>query len=293
MAKLADALDSGSSARKGVEVQILSRAPFSRRFPLGGGADWLHNFPMFRCSLILVVTLLISFLTSPIPAWSADKSHGIDVKPPEDMKAVSAATQAHQSTNKWWKDSEMQKGIQLHDKGVLGDEKAVTDAFAIFEKKFKDEPDNALAEAYMGSAFTLKSRDAFPGPDKWNFLQSGIKHLDEGVRKAPTDVYVRLVRAMNYWHLPFIFGKKGQSLEDFKELLTQIEAKPDQYAPDLKQAVYYYGGLALKDDGKKDEAGKMWIKGLEQNVESPFKEKIVLEIKRINVPILPDRGSKK
>ena len=49
----------------------------------------------------------------------------------------------------------------------------------------EDQPTNFLLQAYLGSVYTLDSRDAWPGPGKLTYLKNGGKWLDGAVAEAP------------------------------------------------------------------------------------------------------------
>ena len=95
------------------------------------------------------------------------------------------------------------KSVQArHDKAVAGDKKETQALTTDLEKWTKEQPNNHLLQAYLGSVYTLDCRDAWPGPGKITYLQNGGKELDAAVLAAPNNPAVRFIRAIDYFELP-------------------------------------------------------------------------------------------
>lgn len=148
----------------------------------------------------------------------------------------------------------------LHDKGAKGDAAAVLECIRTLEQVLENEPGNQLARVYLGSAYTLRSRDLWIGPQKLETLQRGGALMDEAVAAAPEDPRVRLIRAVNSLRLPRIFNRRKLALEDFEKLVAELDCA--QLEPLEKQAVYYFSGLAFRGDGQKQRALELWNKAL-------------------------------
>lgn len=173
--------------------------------------------------------------------------------------------------------------VQRHELGVKGDKKVVLDLIADLEKQTKVEPVNQLLVAYLGSAYTLRSRDLFPGPSKLKFLKLGLQTMDQAVEAAPADVAVRFIRAINNYQLPAFIGRRDNARQDFQTLLQAIE-KPEIKAglhPDTLQAIYYYAGLASKQLDDLAKARLAWAEGLKISPESTLGLKIAKELNRL------------
>src|SRR4051812_22062684 len=81
-----------------------------------------------------------------------------------------------------------QKEIQeLYQRGLRGDANAVNQCIAKLEGVSQREPSNQLARVYLGSAYTLRSRDLAIGPKKLGALKRGLAVMDEAVAAAPND----------------------------------------------------------------------------------------------------------
>jgi tetratricopeptide (TPR) repeat protein len=178
----------------------------------------------------------------------------------------------------------IQQVEERHRKAVAGDTEETKKLTADLEKWTKEQPDNHLLQAYLGSTYTLDSRDAWPGPGKLTFLINGGKLLDAAVTADPLNPAVRFVRAIDYFELPAIFGKRQTARDDFQILLHQIDGKAKAiYALNAEtiQAIYYYAGQALQQEGKNPEARDAWQRGLKVNPASDLGVKIGAELAKL------------
>src|SRR5476651_2384702 len=158
------------------------------------------------------------------------------------------------------------KQIQARqEKAVAGDTSETKALTTDLEKWTKEQPDNHLLQAYLGSVYTLDSRDAWPGPGKLTYLRNGGKELDAAVAAAPDNPAVRFVRAIDYFELPAIFGKRQTARDDFQLLVKQVEGvekTPYVLNTETQQAIYYYAGLSFQQLSQPEQAKATWEKGL-------------------------------
>ncbi len=122
---------------------------------------------------------------------------------------------------------------QLYRRGLAGDAAAVNECIARLEAVLQKEPANQLARVYLGSAYTLRSRDLGFGPQKLSALRHGLALMDEAVAAAPADGKILLARALTTEALPGFFGRGAQSRRDFA-WLAEHAAKLD---PDDRRTV--------------------------------------------------------
>jgi tetratricopeptide (TPR) repeat protein len=169
----------------------------------------------------------------------------------------------------------------LHEKSEKGDKQATRELVERLEGLHKEKPTNSLIQAYLGSAYTLASRDAFPGPKKMEHLKVGLKTMDKAVESDPENIPTRFIRAVNNYNLPTFINRRDNAREDFEILLSQIKKKPDQLNPLTNQAIYYYAGLSFKQLSRKDEARSAWEDGLRLDQQSDIGLKIADEFKKI------------
>ena len=170
------------------------------------------------------------------------------------------------------------------EKAVKGDEQETKALTADLEKWTKEQPDNHLLQAYLGSVYTLDSRDAWPGPGKLTFLRNGGALMDAAVAAAPDNPAVRLVRAIDYFELPAIFGKRQTARLDFELLMKQIEGvEKSPYTLDVatQQAIYYYAGMSFYQLSDYDQAKDAWGRGLKLDPASELGGKITVELGKV------------
>lgn len=154
-----------------------------------------------------------------------------------------------------------------HDRGVGGDAEAVLRAIELLQKRLETEPDDQLARVYLGSAYTLRSRDMRMGPGRLEALRTGGRLMDEAVAAAPDDARVRLVRAVNHINLPAIFNRRQSAREDFVYLLGRVGGDECDLNEAERQAVYYFAGLSFRQMGQREQAREAWEQGLTLNAE--------------------------
>jgi hypothetical protein len=151
-----------------------------------------------------------------------------------------------------------------HEKAVNGDTKETKALTADLEKWTQEQPMNFLLQAYLGSVYTLDSRDAWPGPGKLTYLRKGGQWLDAAVASAPDNPAVRFVRAIDYFELPAIFGKRQTARDDFQILLKQIDGEtksPYVLDTQTQQAIYLYAGKSFYQLSQYPQAKDAWVRG--------------------------------
>jgi hypothetical protein len=151
-----------------------------------------------------------------------------------------------------------------HDKAVKGDKKEAKALTADLEKWVEEQPNNFLLQAYLGSIYTVDSRDAWIGPSKLTFLRKGGQWLDGAVNSAPDNPAVRFVRAIDYYELPSIFGKAQVARDDFATLLKQIDGEvksPYALNTETQQAIYFYAGKCSYQLSQYPQAKDAWVRG--------------------------------
>ena len=92
--------------------------------------------------------------------------------------------------------------------GLAGNAQAVIDCIATLEQMTGHAPDDQLGRVYLGSAYTLRSRDLGFGKAKLDALRKGIALMDEAAAAAPGDASVQLTRAVTNEALPAFLGRR-------------------------------------------------------------------------------------
>lgn len=198
--------------------------------------------------------------------------------------APTASTSTNAGSIDPFSDPLIKQIVVRHEKAVNGDAQETKALTADLEKWTREQPNNHLLQAYLGSVYTLDSRDAWPGPGKLTYLRNGGKLLDSAVEADPENPAVRFVRAVDYYELPFFFGKGKDAYDDFQVLLKQIDGRiktPYVLDAETKQGICYFAGLSLKKYGQVSDAKAVWIKGLALAPDSALAPKIKTELQKM------------
>ena len=169
---------------------------------------------------------------------------------------------------------------ELYRRGLLGDKAAVEQCIAKLEEVLRAQPKNELARVYLGSAYTLRSRDLGFGPKKLQTLRDGLRVMDEAVANAPDDPKVRLARALTTQALPGIFGRAAESRSDFLKLAGIAKAAPAKFTDADLQIVFYNAGLAAKANGNATRAQELWREALRHGSDAALKDKIEAQLSK-------------
>lgn len=151
-----------------------------------------------------------------------------------------------------------QEITELYRRGLTGDKAAVEQCIEKLETVLKNQPDNQLARVYLGSAYTLRSRDLGFGPKKLEALRRGLAIMDEAVAAAPDEPKVRLARALTTSALPAIFGRRASGRKDFELLVAAARRTPARFEEGDLQIIFYNAGLAAKAAGDRAGAIVLW-----------------------------------
>lgn len=125
--------------------------------------------------------------------------------------------------------NEQQEIQALYRRGLAGDKEAVVRCIDKLEAVLQTRPLDQFARVYLGSSYTLRSRDLGFGPKKLEALKHGLALMDEAIAAAPDDVKVRLVRALTTESLPRIFGRHRESRRDFALLASLAKTDPSKF----------------------------------------------------------------
>jgi len=139
--------------------------------------------------------------------------------------------------------------LKWHAVCLDGSSKEIDGQIKKFEGRIAADPADHLAQAYLGSAKALRSRETFWGPSKLKFLKQGQALLDGAVKSAPQNPRVRMVRAIGYYRIPEKFGVRQTSLDDFKLLIPIAKGTDSGLQANERQAILYYAWLANKEAG--------------------------------------------
>jgi hypothetical protein len=149
----------------------------------------------------------------------------------------------------------------LYGRGLAGDQQAVLDCIAELEKILAATPNDQLARVYLGSAYTLRSRDLGLGKAKLDALRQGIALMDEAAAASPGDARVQLTRALTNEALPVFLGRRKIARAQLNDLLAMVEKDSAKLKPTDQQLLYLNAGEAAKRAGDITRAAELWRRG--------------------------------
>ena len=123
--------------------------------------------------------------------------------------------------------------VQLHDAAYDGDQSALRPAIMALRRLRREDPWDALAAVYLGSAYAIAVRDGWLGPSRLVDIARSVHHLNAALDFAPDSFEVRMVRTSVQSSLPRIFGRTGAAIEDavvLDQMFRQIEDPPPAIA---------------------------------------------------------------
>ena len=162
----------------------------------------------------------------------------------------------------------------LYARGLTGDKQAVIDCIATLEQMLTTAPENQLARVYLGSAYTLRSRDLGFGKAKLDALRKGLALMDAAAAAALENANVQLTRAVTNEALPIFLGRRSVAREQLNDLVAQVEKNPTKLKPADRQLLYLNAGEAAKHAGGKGRATELWQRGLTINADAKLTQEI-------------------
>jgi hypothetical protein len=162
----------------------------------------------------------------------------------------------------------------LYRRGLRGDEQAVVDCISALEAKLAIQPNDQLARVYLGSAWTLRSRDLPIGPSKLSALRRGVTLMDEAAAAAPNNADVLLLRAVTNEALPVFLGQRKVARAQLDELLARLEKGSAKLKPADQQLLYLNAGEAAQRAGDKKRARALWQRGAALKADAKLTQEI-------------------
>ncbi len=169
----------------------------------------------------------------------------------------------------------------LYRRGLAGDKAAVEQCIIKLEDALRAQPQNQIARVYLGSAYTLRSRDLGFGLKKLQAVQHGLALMDEAVAAAPDDPKVRLARALTTTALPAIFGRGGSTRTDFELLADLALRAPEKFEADDRQIILYQAGIFAKNADNKARAAMLLREAGQSPADPKLSQKVADELARM------------
>ena len=134
-----------------------------------------------------------------------------------------------------------------HDVCLQGNVKNIDLQIGKFEQAVASNPNDSLAKAFLGSACALRAKHGKWGPTKLKYLKRGRKLMEEAVSSSPSDLRVRMVRAMAYSRIPKRFGVRDTAVQDF-QMLVPIAKTGKNLTKSERQAILYNAALTYREE---------------------------------------------
>jgi len=173
----------------------------------------------------------------------------------------------------------LQLGIHYHNRGGNGDEKAVQKGVDFLERLLQLNNRNTVAMAYYGSAVTMQGRHTFLPWNKMKYVNEGIGKLDKAVMLDSTNLRVRMVRGVNSVNLPGFLNRRPFALRDFAFVVAHLDSSILGKSEQVQ--TYYFYGLALREEGRRDEAKRMFEQAATLWPDHVFATRAVEEMKKM------------
>jgi tetratricopeptide (TPR) repeat protein len=135
-----------------------------------------------------------------------------------------------------------QIGLCYHSIGEAGDADAVVRSIEFLEKAAKLQPNDNEIKAWLGSATSMRARDAVFW-EKMNYSNQGIALMDAAMSAEPDNISIRIIRGNNYLNAPSFLGKDGTAVSDLEFAASKLHGSDNK---ELLQEIHYKLGLAYK-----------------------------------------------
>lgn len=224
----------------------------------------------------LLILLHLGFIFQSGIFGVAFASHEVDTIEVSLSKDIVSRIQQHQNTSPLAKD----EAYRFFLLAVYGhDQEARTEAENIYKNLQTPESAAFLGSLKMVEARDFSSNGIFQGMKdifkKRRFVNNGINSIDNAASQNPTNLEIKIVRAISYLELPSFFGKFDTGLSEMKIILKTIEADTT-LVPDNdplfrdKSSLFYFGGRYFLSLGKEGEARQLFRKSVIVSPDSPF-----------------------
>lgn len=168
--------------------------------------------------------------------------------------------------------------IGLYNQAAAGDEAKVDTVYQQLEKLIEKEGPKPLTLAYLGSAETLKGRDAWMPWNAMKYVEQGLAKIDKGLNLQAAnpvpleeqrvllglhEAYLtQAISASTFTHLPDMFNSFERGYDIYLSLLAQPEFAKEPFA--ATAWVYTY---AIKAAIRAEDLAqaRTWLAVMEQN----------------------------
>jgi hypothetical protein len=166
-------------------------------------------------------------------------------------------------------DPRLAEALEAFQRARKGDAREVERAVSAFERLAQAEPQQPLYSAYLGSAISMKSRDAWMPWNKIKYAEQGLARIDQAlaalkpeddartVRGVPVGIETRFVAASTFLKVPDeIFHRRAQG----EKLIAALPGQPAfaQTPAGLRAAIHLKAAEIARERGRAgDEAAQL------------------------------------
>ena len=149
----------------------------------------------------------------------------------------------------------LKDALKLHDDARDNDRSALRPAIMALRRLRREDPWDAIAAVYLGSAYAIAVHDGWLGPSRLVDIARSVHHLNTALEFAPNSFEVRMVRASVQRNLPRIFGRRGAAVKDaiaLDQMFRRIKDPPPVIASRMLP-IYDFLAKAAPDKGNWSE----------------------------------------
>lgn len=226
--------------------------------------------------IMLVFFILVTL--SPLCFGETDFGELLGIQ--DKAKLNDIIDNAKKAINKNSADKESLKvlGMAYHNLATLKVKGASEKAVEYLKKAHKQNPDDQLFFAVLGSATGMMGRDSSNIVTKMKGANKGINMIDRAIMKDPDNVLIRMIRANMSLRLPKFFNRRKFAKVDLLHIEEIIKREPKKVSTAFNTEVHYRLGMIYKSDGDKKLAETYFKKTVDISPDSNWGKRAQKEL---------------
>lgn len=179
------------------------------------------------------------------------------------------------------RDALLKEGKRFLHLGEAGDVVAAQKAHDIFSEALSVWPEDPIITALYSSSLSLMGRCAPEGGSMFSQAIQAIAMMEEAIRKDPTSIELRRIRAGHSYRLPErFFLRTTTAITDFTYLASQYESGSAEIDAEEYRKILYWLGDSYLRLGMLPEAKDTWDRLLTLDPNSPYAQTIRLQLEK-------------
>jgi tetratricopeptide (TPR) repeat protein len=231
---------------------------------------------IFKSIINLTIVSAVMLAISP-NIHAQDIPYGITDK--EKLKTILIEAQKHLASNEndlnWLKSA----GIANHQLAVIKVDGASNNAVNNLKKATELDKNDSVLLAYLGSSYAMAGRDSSFVVSKVTNVNKGLAVLDKAVKKDPSDLNIRFIRASVSYSLPDMFSRKATAESDYLLYTKEAEAGSQQVAADRIAEAYFKLGRLAQEKNQKTAAQDFYAKAQKASPQSEWAQQAAAALK--------------